>query len=158
MLWMMMISLAFAAPCEWSMQPQRVDTTRSTITIDGTTYKAKEVARQLRDCDEDEAAEAVELWQTKRKLAEAALVVSVLGMVAPPIGIPMLGGALLLVRGARKDRERAVVLIDEGRALQEAARPESPPSRGARAPTPTPTDDPADEPLDPSTFDDAYEE
>ena len=146
MLWMMMISLSFAAPCEWIMQPQNVEAKRRTITIDGEKYKAKEVAKQLRECDQDEAAEAVELWQSKRKAGVATMIGS--AFVSPCllfgrfyVALPILvfSGGVALVSSGRDDRERAIVLIKEGRKPVE----ETPPAEA----------NPTYETLDPSTFD-----
>lgn len=146
MLWTMMISLAFAAPCEWSLQPQSVDTARRTITIDGEKYKAKEVAKQLRACDEDDAAEAVEMWQTKRKVSEVALVVGIL-CIPGLLSIPLVGGSILLVRSGMKDRDQAVVLIMEGRVPAEETQPVVA-QKPAQA---DPSGDPTGETEDPST-------
>jgi|GEM_PF-3128942 len=159
MLWMMMISLTFAAPCEWIMEPQNVEAKRRTITIDGEKYKAKEVAKQLRECGQDDAAEAVELWQIKRKAGEVALVGGILlgpvlyvGVFRVPLAIPMIVGSIFLVRSGLKERDRAVELIKEGRAPADEPKPVASPPPTEGAPAEDTTEDTTDDTLDPSTF------
>ena len=158
MLWMMMISLAFAEPCEWILQPQNVEAKRRKITIDGEEYKAKEVAKQLRECDQDEAAEAVELWQTKRKAGVAIMIGSVflgpvlyVGVFRVSLAIPVVVGGAFLVRSGLKERDLAVELIKEGRAPAEEAQPVADPQPTEGDPVEETTDE-TTVTLDPSTF------
>lgn len=154
MLWMMMISLAFAAPCEWSAEPQSVEAFRRTIIIDGERYKAKDVARQLGDCGQDEAAEAVERWQTQRKVARAN---ALWGMTQMCFGvfIPLtaIKEGASLVESAEEERERAVALIKMGDFPDLEAPPVVSP-RLSEGDSTTETD----ETLDPSTFNVPYDE
>ena len=154
MLWMMMISLAFAEPCEWILQPQNVEAKRRKITIDGEEYKAKEVAKQLRECDQDEAAEAVERWQTQRKVARAN---ALWGMTQMCFGvfIPLtaIKEGASLVESAEEERERAVALIKMG----DFPDLEAPPVVSPRLTEGDSTTE-TDETLDPSTFNVPYDE